>query len=291
MLSWKYFLGGLGGKAAVKRSHRFVGTIRLFTVGAFLLTVLHAQHQKGNEAALDIPHTTAPVRLDCSDSGSDWKNIPRVTLSKRDIANLPPDSKLPPVLDARTPIAALVRMYDRSKPVSQLPSPVQSKLDSFQGKYAFQWDQNNLYGYAEIKELNPDSGHPQFSAKEFESSPSEVASSNLFYSTLIVGVAAPSWQSWITEMHIHVRSPKAKPMNAMFFGRTNAEEDFRQLSGHAVACPTNDGWIAKFSVAWLPYDDWQPNTGATANIRILVPLAHEREGYVLASVVPIILTK
>jgi hypothetical protein len=275
----------------VGRSRRFVRALRLLGVGAVLLSVLRAQDQKENEAALQVPHTTVPVRLDCSDTVSDWNNIPRVTLSKRDVVDLPPDSRVPPALDARNPIAALVVISDPNKSVSQLPPPVQSKLDRLQGNYAFQWDQNKLYGYAEIKEQSPDSGHPQVSAKQFESSPSQVASADLFYSTLVVDVGAPSWQRWITEMHIHVRSPKAKPMKAMFFGRTNGEEDFRELSGQAVACPTNDGWIAKFSVAWLPYDDWQPNIGATANIRLLVPLAYEHEGYLLASVVPIVLTK
>lgn len=270
---------------------RFERALRFFAVAAFSLSALHAQDQKGDEVALQIPHTTAPLRLDCSNSASDWNNIPRVTLSKRDVVDVPPDLKTLPGLDARNPIAYLVLITDPSKLASQPPSPVQSKLDRFEGKYAFQWDQNKLYGYAEIKEQNPDSGHPQIFAKQFESSPSEAASADLFYSSLIVDVGAPSWQRWITEMHIHVRSPKAKPMKAMFFGRTNAEEDFHELRGDAVACPTSSGWIAKFSVAWLPYDEWQPNTGATANIRLLVPLAYEHEGYVLASVIPIVLTK
>lgn len=275
----------------MERLRRFAAVFRLFAVGTLLLSVLRAQGQKVNDVALQVPHTTAPVQLDCSSTGHGWDNIPRVTLSKRDVLNLPPDSPFPPVLDATKPLAEVVLMGDPPTPASQLPPPIQNKLDRFQGKYAFQWDENKLYGYAEIKEPNPDPGHPEVSEKQFESSPSEVASVDLLYSTLIVDVGAPSWRRWVTEMHVHVRSPKAKPMSAMFFGRTNAEEDFRELSGQAVACPTNGGWIAKFSVAWLPYDDWKPNTGATANIRLLVPLAYEHEGYVLASVVPIVLTK
>ena len=108
---------------------------------------------------------------------------------------------------------------------------------------------------------------------------------------MIVDVGAPSWQRWITEMRVHVRSPKAAPMTAMFFGRTNDQEEFRALSAEAVACPTSTGWIAKFSVAWLPYKDWHPVVGAVANVRLLVPLAHAREGYVLGSVAPFMLTK
>lgn len=243
----------------MERSRRFVRAFRLLTEGALLLSVLRAQGQKVNEVALQIPHTTAPVQLDCSNTSSGWDNIPRVKLSKQDVVNLAPDSPFPTVLDATKPIAEVVLMGDPPTPASQLPPPVQSKLDHFQGKYAFQWDENKLYGYAEIKEPNSDSGHSRVSEKQFESSPSEVASVDLLYNTLIVDVGAPSWRRWITEMHIHVRSPKAQPMNAMFFGRTNAEESFRELSGQAVACPMNGGWIAKFSVAWLPYDDWQPN--------------------------------
>ena len=275
----------------MRKSRRVVHAVRLIAAITFFPAGLWVQAQKSNETALQVPHTTAPVRLDCSAADSGWNGIPRLTLSKGDVVDFPPDSKIPPVLDAKKPIAALVVMSDPPKPVSQVPPSIQSKLDGFQGEYAFQWDENRLFGYAEIREPAPDSGHPEISTKQYDSSPSQAASADLFYSTLIIQVGAPSWQRWITEMHIHVRSPKAKPMKAMFFGRTNAEEDFHPLSGEAIACPTNNGWIAKFSVAWLPYDEWQPKAGAIANIRLLVPLAHEHEGYVLASVVPIVLTK
>lgn len=76
----------------------------------------------------------------------------------------------------------------------------------------------------------------------------------------------------------------------MLFGRTNDEEDFRELAGEAIACPADGGWIAKFAVAWLQFDDWYPKPGVTANFRLLAPLAHEHEGYVLGSVVPFVLS-
>jgi hypothetical protein len=221
-----------------------------------------------------------------------------VALSKHAVADLPADAKMSPVLDANRPIAAIVLMSNPSKPATSLPSTVESKLDSFHEQYAFQWDEKRLYGYVEIKEQHVDSGHPKIPEETFRRSPAEAASANMFFSSMIVEVGAASWQRWTTEMHIHVRSPKARPMKSMFFGRTTAEEDFHELSGEAIACPIEDGWIAKFAVDWLPYvgnldhaDDWIPKPGVTAEIRLIVPLAHAHEGYVLASVVPFVLTK
>jgi hypothetical protein len=257
---------------------------------AILLPVLHAQDAKDPTIALRVPHTIAGISIDCSNTSAIWENVPRVSLSKKAVIDLPPDT-LPPVLDATKPIAAIVQMNDPSKPASRLPPAIERKLDSLHEQYAFQWDAGRLYGYVEITELDWDSGHPQVSDKDFKRSPSEAAASDLFFSSVIVDVGAPSWQRWITEMHVHVRSPKAAPMAAMFFGRTNDEEEFRELPGEAVACPTKGGWIAKFSVAWLPFEDWHPVAGATANVRLVVPLAHAQAGYVLGSVVPFVLTK
>jgi len=202
-----------------------------------------------------------------------------------------PPSTFPIVIDATKPIAAIFQMKDPSKPIFRLPPAIQSKLDSLHEQYAFQWDQGKLYGYMEIIESDWDSGHPRVSEKEFNRSPERAAASDFFFSSVIVEVGAPSWERWITEMHVHVRSPKAAPMSAMFFGRTNNDEDFRKLAGEAVACTTKDGWIAKFSVDWLPFDDWHAVSGAVADVRLIMPLAHAKAGYVMGSVVPLVLTR
>ncbi len=252
--------------------------------------VLLAQNEKDLARALHIPHAEAAIPIDCSDTSAAWRSVSRVTLSKKAVVDLPPEAS-PPVLNATKPIAAVVQMNDPSKPASKFPKAVAGKLDSFHEQYAFQWDERKLYGYVEITEADLDSGHPKVSESGFKRSPSEAAASDLFFSTVIVDVGAPSWQRWTTEMHVHVRPPKAAPMSAMFFGRTNDEEEFHELAGEAIACPTKSGWIAKFSVVWLPYNDWHPVPGALANVRLIVPLAHARTGYVLASVVPFVLTR
>lgn len=50
----------------------------------------------------------------------------------------------------------------------------------------------------------------------FDHSASETASFNLFHSTVILDIGAPSGQGWVTEMPVHVRSPGAKLMTSMF---------------------------------------------------------------------------
>ena len=107
----------------------------------------------------------------------------------------------------------------------------------------------------------------------------------------MVQIGAPSWRHWITEMHAIVQPPNAKPEPSMFMGRTNDEEEFRKLAGEAIACPSSGGWIAHWAVAWLPFQDWQPRIGTTADFRLILPLPHSREGYALAAVIPFVLTK
>ena len=263
---------------------------RFLLVSLIVLPAMYAQGKK-DSLALVVPHTTMHIPIDCSDTSALWEKVPRVSLSKEAVVDVPGDANLPLVLDAMKPIAAIVQMKDPSKPASKLPAEIESKLDNLHEQYAFQWDEKRLYGYVEIAGHDWDNGHPPVSANNFKRSPSEAASSDLFFSSVIVQIGAPSWQRWITEMHVHVRPPKAAPTTAMFFGRTNDEEVFQELPGEAIACPTKAGWVAKFSVAWLPFGDWHPNPGVTANFRLLVPLAHAQEGYVLGSVVPFVLTK
>jgi hypothetical protein len=229
------------------------------------LSSQQAQQNKPTISPLRIPHTTTPIPIDCTDTTALWNKIPRVHLAKQAIVHLPPAPELPPAID--------------------------HQLDALNQTYAFQWDQKNLYGYVDIDDPTPDTGHPPVTPKAFNLSPSRAASSDLFFSTLIVDIGAPSWQRWITEMHVHVRPPNAAPMPAMFFGRTNAQEDFTELPGAAVACPTPSGWIAKFSIPWLPFADWQPRPGAPANARLLVPLPHAKEGYILGAIIPFVLAR
>jgi hypothetical protein len=83
--------------------------------------------------------------------------------------------------------------------------------------------------------------------------------------------------------------PRRSPLCSL--GVRMTKEEFGELTGEGVACQTKDGWIAKFSVAWLPYEDWHPVAGAVANARLIVPLARAQAGYVLGSVVSFVLTR
>jgi hypothetical protein len=131
-------------------------------------------------SAPSVPHTIVGIPINCSDTSATWRNIPHLFLSKKAVVN-PPQDALPPVLDARKPIAAIVRMDDPSKPVSSLPPAIVSKLNSFHGQYAFQWDEGRLYGYVEMSEHDWDSGHPEVSGKDFNRSPAEPAASDMLF--------------------------------------------------------------------------------------------------------------
>jgi hypothetical protein len=128
---------------------------------ALILPVMRGQEAAVPPTALSVPHTIVGIPIDCSDTSAIWRNIPRLSLSKKEVVNLPQDAPLP-VLDARKPFAAIVQMNDPSKPVSSLPPAIVSKLDSFHGQYAFQWDKGRLYGYIEMSEHDWDSGIPKF---------------------------------------------------------------------------------------------------------------------------------
>jgi hypothetical protein len=123
------------------------------------------------------------VTIDCTNTELLWDSVPRFPLSKKALVNIRPDEKVSPVIDARNPVAALVLISDPTKSVAGLPVAIQSKLDSFHGEYAFQWNEKRLYGYIKIQEQQWDSGHPLVSEKTFKSSPSDVTSSDLFYSS------------------------------------------------------------------------------------------------------------
>lgn len=253
----------------------------MFTVSVL---VSGAQGSRDRIAPLGVPHATGPVLLDCgSNSTASWGNVPRVTLSK--------GSGTIMRLDAKKPLTLEFLGSDPSAVVGGVPAAVESKLDSFHAQYAFQWDENKPYGHIEIKEKDLDSQHPKITERSFKHSPYEAAFEDIFHSSAVVEVGAPSWQRWITEMHAHVRPPDAKPMTSMFFGRTNDEEKFRTLDGQGIACPVEGGWTAKFAVAWLPFGNWRPNPGVTAALKLVAPLPHSHDGYVLVSVAPFTLTK
>ncbi len=245
-----------------------------------LASALQAQDNRDKTAPLRVPYATVPVRLDCgSDSSATWMKVPTTALSRA--------SGMVVRVNKRS---LGLEFLGTSRPVTAIPSTIESKLDSFHGQYGFQWDKNRLYGYVEIKEQDLDSRHPKVSEKIFRHSPYAAAFGDMFHSTVVVEVVAPSSRRWTTEMQVHVRPPNAKPMESMFFGRTNDEEQFRALPGEAVACPTDGGWVAKFAVAWLPFYDWHPKPGVTADLKLVAPLPHSDEGYVLVSIVPFVLT-
>ena len=268
-------------------SHRLKIVLRLTGAVAslaILVSASQAQGGKDKDVVLSVPHTVMPVLPDCDSKGSaSWEKVPRVVLSK--------ESGTIMHVDAKKPLALEFLRSDPASVVTAVPAAVQSKLNSFHAQYGFQWDENSLYGYVEIKEQDLDSRHSKTSEKAFRRSPYEVAFDDMFHSSAVVEVGAPSWRRWITEMHVHVRAPNAKPLTSVFFGRTNDEEKFHELDGNAIACPIDGGWIAKFAVAWLPFGDWHPNPGVTASLKLVAPLPDSNEGYVLVDVVPFALTR
>ena len=242
--------------------------------------IAQAQERAGKSATLSIPHTTASMGLDCNNN-SVWADVPRINLSKESGTLMQANPKKPLALEFLT--------SDPSTVIASVPTNIQTELDSLRAEYGFQWDALRLYGYVEVKARDLDTGHPKTPDRTFRKHPYASAFEDVFHSSVIVEVGAPSWHRWITEMHVHIRPPKANPMTAMFFGRTNDEEEFRELSGQAVTCPTEGGWVTKFSVAWLPFQDWKPTQGAGAGFKLIAPLPDSGKGYVLVSVVPFVL--
>jgi hypothetical protein len=271
----------------VVKLNRPVAVLRLvvfMTSLAITISASRAQDTAGKDVALSVPHITAPVPSGCSDnSTASWTKVPRIILSKESATILR--------VDAKKPLALEFLRSDPSIVATSVPDAIRGELDSFHAEYAFQWDESRLYGYAEIKEKDLDASHPKISDKSFRRSPYEAAFEDMFYSTAVIEIGAPSWKRWTTEMHVHVRPPNAKPPTSMFFGRTNNEENFRELNGAATACRTVDGWTATFAVAWLPFGDWQPKTGAIAGLKLVAPLPQSHEGYVLITIKPFVLSK
>ena len=187
-----------------------------------------------------MPHTVVGIPTDCSDTSAIWRSIPRLSLSKKAVVNLPQTHYHPFSMQGNR-LQRSCGWDDPGKPVSSLPPAIVSKLDSLHGQYAFQWDEGRLHGYVEMSEHDWDSGHPEVSEKDFNRSPVQAAAPDVLFSSVIVDVGAPSWQHWITEMHVHIRSPKAAPMTAMFW----AYERPRRVSGakRGGCCLPNKYWM------------------------------------------------
>jgi hypothetical protein len=265
-------------------SHQSTALPTLAILAALFVTsaqMSQTEEKTGKSAPISVPHTTASVPLDCNNDDTIWAKVPRINISK--------DSGGLMEANRKKPLALEFLASDPSAAEASVPADIQSELDSFHAEYRFQWDEQRLYGYVEVQEQDLDTRHLKTSDRTFRRDPYAAAFEDMFHSSVIVEVGAPSWHRWITEMHAHVRPPKANPMTSMFFGRNNGEEKFRELAGSAVACPTEGGWIAKFSIAWLPYYDWKPKEGATAGLKLIAPLPHSGKGYVLVDVVPFVL--
>lgn len=193
----------------------------------------HPQQSTENDAPLPVPHTKGAVQFDCGSVDAGWAKAPEIDLSK--------DSGSLTKADAKKPLALEFLRSDPGAFITSAPDDLRGELDAFHAVYKFQWDEKRLYGYVALKELKLDSQHPKISERELSSHPYTAAFDDMFHSTAIVEIGAPSWHRWITEMHAHVRPPKANSMTSAFFGRTNNEEEFRELAGQAVACSTETG--------------------------------------------------
>ena len=84
---------------------------RFILVTLIVFPTMYAQDKQDN-LALRVPHTSTHIPIDCSDTSVLWEKVPRVSLSKEAVVDVPADSNLRPVLNAMKPIAAIVQMKD-----------------------------------------------------------------------------------------------------------------------------------------------------------------------------------
>lgn len=246
--------------------------------GGILVVPAMAQELVSKHEVLQIRHAPSTPVIDCRDDRETWGRVSPFVISKSSLGTSASKSVDPP--------AMIFLVTDPEEPPKNLPEPIQKKIDKLQVRYRFLWDAKRLYAFVEWNERKPDVGHPQVSEGNLQQSFAEAALADLLFSTVVVEIGGPSWQGWITEMHVHVRAPHSKQPSFFSFCRTNDEERFKPLNGQAVACTTQDGWIAKFAVDWLPFNEWQVKAGTTADLRLMVPIANNGQGYVLATVVP-----
>ncbi|HEV2221890.1 MAG TPA: carboxypeptidase-like regulatory domain-containing protein [Candidatus Acidoferrales bacterium] len=206
---------------------------------------------------ISVPRVQSPPSIDCS-SGN-WDNAMNIELSQ---AN-----------------GIVARLYP--SPASELPSPpeeVRAKLSAYRATYQLEWDATDLYMRVRIHERQIDVGHPSFPQEDaLKTGGANLFLPDMLYDTAVLQLLAPSLYHYVTEMHIYVRPPGARPPQWTFAGRDNNEEDFHVLEGKAVSCPRPDGYLVKAAVAWLPFPpEWRPAPGAQAGLRLFAPLPYNQ---------------
>ena len=121
--------------------------ISLAVFSAVSERVAQTQEILRKSAPIPLPHTTASVPLDCSNSGdSSWAKVPQTSISK--------DSGILLQVTREKPLALEFLASDPTAVVTSVPADLQSELDSFHAEYRFVWDEQRLYGYVEVKEQN-----------------------------------------------------------------------------------------------------------------------------------------
>jgi hypothetical protein len=206
---------------------------------------------------IPVRRAQSPPTIDCSLGG--WDRAMKMDLSQT------------------TGIVA--RFYP--SPPATLPTPpeeVRPKLSPYRATYQLEWDATALYLRAQIQERDIDVGHPSFPQEDaLKTGGANLLLPDMLYDTAILQLFAPSLSHWVTEMHIYVRPPGAKPPHWTFAGRDNSEEDFHLLEGKAVSCPRPDGYLVKAAMAWLSFPpDWHPAPGAQAGLRLFAPLPYNQ---------------
>lgn len=208
--------------------------------------------------AIPVPRVQSPPSIDCSPGG--WDRAIKMELSQTN--------------------GIVVRLYP--SPGAELPSPpeeVRAKLSAYRATYQLEWDAADLYVSVWIHEREIDVGHPSFPQEEaLKTGGANLFLPDMLYDTALLQLLAPSLDHYVTEMHIYVRPPGARPPLWTFAGRDNSEEDFHLLGGNAVSCPRPDGYLVKAAVAWLPFPPaWRPAPGAQAGLRLFAPLPYNQK--------------
>lgn len=206
---------------------------------------------------ISIPRAQSPPSIDCSPG--DWDHAIKLELSQTN--------------------GTLARIFP--SPAAELPSPpeeVRDKLSGYRATYELEWDTTYLYVRVGIDENQIDIGHPSYPQEDaLKTGGANLFLSDMLYDTAVLQLLAPSLNRYITEMHMYVRPPGARPPQWTFAGRDNNEEDFHLLAGKAVSCPRPDGYLVKAAVAWLAFPpDWLPAQGAQAGLRLFAPLPYNQ---------------
>lgn len=249
-------------------------------------------------ASVAVARVQTPPSLDCG--SAEWKTT-KVVLSREtgelvglnpsDIQDLPGDLK-------------------PAKVVAAVPADLQANLGS-RRTFHFECDEKNLYVRVKVEDPVTDNSFARFSKKKYLKASAGGFLPDLLYDSvvLVVSNATPpkgggrDFSGYSTEMRLFVRPPGAPQPTWTFFGRTVDEENFHELGGRAVACPSaGKGYVIKFAVSWLPGGGWQPKAGAHAELNLITPLtypgnasfrqrAKKETAYALQRSVELVLTK